>query len=99
AVALRADHLVFLTGAPGVLVDPVDERSVVSSLVVGDGPRSVEARGGMGIKLIACREAIEGGVRAVTIADGRCDAPLGRALEGAGTRVVAQRQEARECLA
>jgi acetylglutamate/LysW-gamma-L-alpha-aminoadipate kinase len=36
-------------------------------------------------KLVACKEALEGGVPRVYLADGRLDAPIERALEGDAT--------------
>jgi acetylglutamate/LysW-gamma-L-alpha-aminoadipate kinase len=52
------------------------------------GPPVEGVDGGMGLKLVAAREALAGGVARVRIADGRCAAPLSRALSGAGTNVV-----------
>ena len=45
------------------------------------------AHGRMKRKLLAAREALDGGVTRVTIADGRCAAPLSAALNGAGTTI------------
>jgi acetylglutamate/LysW-gamma-L-alpha-aminoadipate kinase len=41
----------------------------------------------MGLKLIAAREALTGGVPRVVIADGRVPDPVGDALAGIGTTV------------
>lgn len=91
AIALHATRLVFLTSAPGVLADPADERSTMHTYVLpgdGGGGTGADIRGGMSVKLLAARSALDGGVRSVLIADGRTDHPIRRALDGAGTRIV-----------
>jgi len=89
ASALRARLLVFLTGAPGVLRDPADERTLQGACALPrTGPPAVGIGGGMALKLVAAREALLGGVWRVRIADGRCAAPASAALDGAGTDVV-----------
>jgi acetylglutamate/LysW-gamma-L-alpha-aminoadipate kinase len=88
AVALGADRLLLLTGAPGVLADPDDPTSVQSTHRISPtGPPDPSATGGMALKLIAAREALTGGVGTVRIADGRTPAPVSQALAGAGTTV------------
>ncbi len=88
AAALGADELVLLTGAPGLLSDPADVTSVLSTYEVPESGASTEfASGGMAIKLVAAREALAGGVASVRIADGRVPGPVSRALAGAGTTV------------
>jgi acetylglutamate/LysW-gamma-L-alpha-aminoadipate kinase len=88
AVALGAEELLLLTGAPGVLADPDDPDSVQSSIQISPtGAPDPSARGGMALKLIAAREALAGGVATVRIADGRTPEPVSRALAGAGTTV------------
>ena len=89
AVAIGAPTLVLLTGAPGVLRDRDDETSVLDIYPVSCGPPPAFASGGMAIKLKAASEALAGGVGRVLIADGRCSAPLSRALSGSGTRITA----------
>jgi acetylglutamate/LysW-gamma-L-alpha-aminoadipate kinase len=42
----------------------------------------------MRIKLLAARRALHGGVPRVVIADGRCERPIARALDGEGTVLV-----------
>jgi [amino group carrier protein]-L-2-aminoadipate/L-glutamate 6-kinase len=88
AVALDAETLVMLTGAPGVLADVDDERTVreVYRVPVEGAPRDVS--GGMALKLVAAREALVGGVVEALVADGRSPRPVASALGGAGTRVV-----------
>jgi len=77
AADLRADRLVLLTAAPGVLSDASDETSVLARCeLTRDGPIPHAASGGMHRKLIAAREALLGGVTEVIIADGRTARPL-----------------------
>lgn len=89
AAALGARLLVFLTGAPGVLRDPADERTLLRTCTLPpSGPPAANIGGGMALKLVAAREALAGGVRRVLIADGRGGAPVSAAIGGAGTDVV-----------
>ncbi|MEV6195916.1 [LysW]-aminoadipate kinase [Streptomyces sp. NPDC051920] len=89
AAALGADRLVLLTGAPGVLADPGDETSVLSTYdVPATGAPGRFAGGGMALKLVAAREALAGGVPSVRIADGRAADPVSRALSGHGTAIT-----------
>lgn len=88
AAALGADTLVLLTGAPGVLADPTDESTVRPVCAVPPSGAPPVRGGGMGLKLVAAREALAGGVGRVNIADGRRAGPVRAALDGAGTRVV-----------
>lgn len=87
AAELGADTLVFLTAAPGLLADPSDEATLLTDHVLpptnGTGP----ARGGMTMKLIAAREALQAGVGRVVIGEGRVAGPVRRALDGGGTRI------------
>lgn len=77
ATALKADRLVLLTAAPGVLADPADESSVLERCALSpEGPVPYAGSGGMHRKLVASREALLGGVREVIIADGRIPRPL-----------------------
>jgi acetylglutamate/LysW-gamma-L-alpha-aminoadipate kinase len=89
AVALGADQLVLLTGAPGVLADPDDDTSVLSTYEVpATGAPGRFVGGGMALKLVAAREALAGGVALVCIADGRISNPASRALAGSSTTVT-----------
>jgi len=94
AAALAATTLILLTGAPGVLRDPEDERSLMRECVVPiEGRPAAWACGGMALKLVAAREALLGGVSQVVIADGRREHPVRRALAGEGSAVVVERRE------
>ncbi|MEV5708315.1 [LysW]-aminoadipate kinase [Actinoallomurus sp. NPDC052274] len=87
AAALGAETLIMLTGAPGVLADVSDERSVVPVYRVPATGAPSDVSGGMRLKLVAAREALLGGVTRVLIADGRCANPAARALSGEATRI------------
>ncbi len=77
AASLKADRLLLLTAAPGLLADFEDETSLLPRCSLSpDGPVPHAASGGMHRKLIAAREALLGGVREVVIADGRTARPL-----------------------
>ena len=95
AVALEASVLVILSNVPGLLRDPQDPDSVVSSGDLEDwGALEEMARGNMKRKLQACREALEGGVPRVLLGDSRQSRPLGEALEGRGTELCRARATA-----
>ena len=93
AVALGAQRLLILMNVPGLLRDPADEGSLVPHL----GPDEIEAhlplaQGRARVKLLAARRALEGGVPAVVLGDGRGERPLARALRGAGTWIGAREE-------
>jgi acetylglutamate/LysW-gamma-L-alpha-aminoadipate kinase len=86
AVALAADRLLLLTGAAGVLSDPADESTLLHRLRLPAEGALPFVSGGMGLKLVAAREALTGGVP-VVIAAGSGPEPVSAAIAGAGTRV------------
>lgn len=88
AAALGAGTLVMLTGAPGVLTDPADETSVRTTYHMPRTGAPEHITGGMGLKLVAAREAIAGGVGHVLIGDGRRESPVRSALDGHATSVL-----------
>jgi acetylglutamate kinase len=72
ARALGAHKVMFLTDVSGWLRDPADPSSIVSEASAGDVTSAlVSVGGGMRPKLAACLDAIEGGVSAAHIVDGR----------------------------
>ena len=76
AVAMGAEKLVYLTGAPGLLDDPNDPSSLVHGLTPAEARARIEAAGvsgGMIPKLTACAEAVEGGVASAHMIDGRAE--------------------------
>jgi len=100
AVALKAQKLLFLTGAPGVLRDRDDPTSLVTfadpdelAALMASGALS----GGMRPKVEACIRAATGGVERTHIIDGR--APDSLLLEvftgaGCGTMIVGRKEKA-----
>ena len=72
AVAMGAQKLVFLTDVAGWLEDPADPSSRISETSAGAVREALPGvSGGMRPKLEACAQAVEGGVPAAHIIDGR----------------------------
>ncbi len=100
AVALRAQKLIFLTGAPGVLRDRNDPATLVTFADPDDLAglmASGALSGGMRPKVEACIRAATSGVERTHIIDGRIpDALLFEAFTGAGcgTMIVARKEKA-----
>jgi acetylglutamate/LysW-gamma-L-alpha-aminoadipate kinase len=90
AGALRAETLVLLTGAPGVLSRPGDESSLLRECQLPAAGLPPFAQGGMRSKLMAARDALHSGVETVLVADGRRTGSVRAALAGAATRVFLQ---------
>jgi acetylglutamate/LysW-gamma-L-alpha-aminoadipate kinase len=88
ASALRASALVLLTGARGVLADPADPESMMPVCEIPRHGAPPKRDGGMGVKLIAARDALVAGVPTVLVADGRQLNPVRQALAGAATHVT-----------
>jgi acetylglutamate kinase len=97
AVALGAEKLIYLTGAPGLLENPDDPASRIERLTTAQVRERITDKsvtGGMIPKLQACAEAVEGGVGSAHILDGRADHDLLVELftdHGIGTMVCAER--------
>jgi acetylglutamate kinase len=93
AVAMEAEKLIYLTGAPGLLDDPADPTSLVQRLAtsdVRDRIAQASVTGGMIPKVLACAEAVEGGVGSAHMIDGRAEHALLVELftdEGIGTMI------------
>jgi acetylglutamate kinase len=100
AVALRAQKLIFLTGAPGVLRDRDDPSTLVTFADPDDLAGLVASgvlTGGMRPKVEACIRAATGGVERTHIIDGRApDALLLEVFTGAGcgTMIVGRKEKA-----
>ena len=87
ASALGADNYVILSNVRGLYRNFPDETSFVSSVSQSEIDRALEwAQGRMKRKIVAASEALAGGVKQVTIADGRVTNPVTQALAGSGTR-------------
>jgi len=93
AIAMGAEKLIYLTATPGLLEDPADTSSLVHRLPTGDARRRIadaSVTGGMIPKLLACAEAVEGGVGSAHMIDGRAEHALLVELftdEGVGTMI------------
>jgi acetylglutamate kinase len=93
AVAMGAEKLIYLTATPGLLVNPAEPSSLIHRLATGDARRRIadaSVTGGMIPKLLACAEAVEGGVGSAHMIDGRAEHALLVELftdEGVGTMI------------
>jgi acetylglutamate kinase len=100
AVALQAQKLIFLTGAPGVLRDRSDPSTLVTFADPDDLAGLMAAgaiAGGMRPKVEACIRAATGGVERTHIIDGRLpDSILLEVFTGAGcgTMIVGRKEKA-----
>ena len=100
AVALKAQKLIFLTGAPGVLRDRKDPSSLVTFADPDDLAELMASGalvGGMRPKVEACIRAATSGVERTHIVDGRKpDSLLLEVFTGAGcgTMIVARKEKA-----
>jgi acetylglutamate kinase len=96
AVAMGAEKIIFLTGTPGLLEDPGDPDTLVQRLSAAEARDRIadeQVTGGMIPKLLACAEAVEGGVGAAHMIDGRAEHAILVELftdEGVGTMVAAR---------
>ena len=76
AVAMQAEKIIYLTGAPGLLDDPSERDSLIHRLSAAEARRRIadeSVTGGMIPKLAACAEAVEGGVGSAHMIDGRAE--------------------------
>jgi acetylglutamate kinase len=93
AGAIGGYKVVFLTDVPGWLEDPADTSSLIRQATVAEVQRALaELDGGMRPKLEACVDAINEGVTAAHILDGRIEHSLLLELftdEGIGTKIEA----------
>ena len=99
AVALKAEKILFLTDIAGVLRNPADPESLIPTLT----PQSIAGltkdgviSGGMIPKLDSCLHAVEGGVAAAHILDGRVSHVTLLELltdTGVGTMVIANERK------
>ncbi len=95
AKALGASVLVIASNVPGLLEDPAREESLVARGSLEDwGFLENCARGNMKRKLLACREALEGGIPRAILCDSRRETPLEYALQGGGTHLWSRRSMA-----
>lgn len=79
AAAMGAEKLIYLTGAPGLLEDPSNPGSLIHRLTATEARQRIadeSVTGGMIPKLLACAEAVEGGVASAHMIDGRAEHSL-----------------------
>ena len=94
AAALKVQKLMVLTNVKGILKDPQDESSLISSLHVRDVEDLIQNKiitGGMIPKVKACIAALMGGVKKAHIIDGRIKHSLLLEIftdRGIGTEIV-----------
>ena len=94
AGALQAERLITMTDITGVMMDPKEPESVIPCIDLKDAQDLFDSgviSGGMIPKVQCCIDAINHGVRKVTILDGRVPHAVLMELltdEGAGTMVV-----------
>jgi acetylglutamate kinase len=93
AGAIGGYKVVFLTDVPGWLEDPTDTSSLIRQATIAEVQRALaQIDGGMRPKLEACVDAINEGVTAAHILDGRIEHSLLLELftdEGIGTKIEA----------
>jgi acetylglutamate kinase len=93
AAALGAQRAIFLTDVEGWLAEPDDASSLVSQATAVEVSSALSGiDGGMRPKLSACLEAVNGGVEAAQIIDGRVPHSLLLELftdRGVGTKITA----------
>ena len=99
AVAMGAEKIIYLTSAPGLLDDPADPASLVHRLTTAEARGRIDnagVTGGMIPKLLACAEAVEGGVASAHMIDGRAEHAILIELftdQGIGTMVCSEDEE------
>src|SRR2546427_1045268 len=71
ALAIDADALIILTSVPGLLRDTYDPRRLVPETTIAEAESLAEGR--MKVKILAAREALEGGVDEVVIRSASAD--------------------------
>lgn len=88
AVSLKADTVLFLIEAAGVLEDSSDDSSMIASLDKASLEKLVPCISGrMKRKVLECIKLLNAGVKNIIIADGRIQQPITYALKGRGTHV------------
>jgi len=94
AQALRARKLVFLSDVPGLLRDPKDESTLISTVRVGDVPELVSSgviSGGMVPKVTSAVAALRAGTNKVHMIDARVPHSLLLEIftdQGVGTQII-----------
>jgi acetylglutamate kinase len=98
AEALDAEKLILVSDTPGILRDPDDPQSLLSTLSLDELVSLKDCgalRDGMAVKAVAIQNALEGGVPRVHLVSGRTpDGVLGElyTTQGTGTLVTLEAQ-------
>jgi len=88
AASCNARTLVLLTNTPGLLEDVDNPESLIREITLEEWHIAERAaKGNMKRKLLACREALEGGLQEAIIADSRIENPITNAISGGGTHL------------
>ena len=75
-----------LSNVPGLLRDPEDETSLITTISKGQLEQHMDyAKGRMKKKVLGASEAITGGVKRVILGSANLEKPLTQALLGTGT--------------
>jgi acetylglutamate/LysW-gamma-L-alpha-aminoadipate kinase len=86
ASSLNADTLVILSNVLGLLKDPEDESSLITTISKGQLEQHMDfAKGRMKKKVLGASEALTGGVKKVILGSANLEKPLTEALAGTGT--------------
>lgn len=94
AIAMQVQKLIILTNVQGILRNPADEESLISSLHVNEVEELIRKKvvtEGMIPKVTACVNALEGGVKKAHIVDGRIKHSLLLEIftdQGIGTEII-----------
>lgn len=89
AKELKADKLVVLFEAPGMLKNPQDDKSIIKRISKNDLPEMLKlAKGTMKKKVLGAQEALNMGVRVIYWGDSRIENPVKSALKGKGTVIT-----------
>jgi acetylglutamate/LysW-gamma-L-alpha-aminoadipate kinase len=88
ASAMKAESLLLLTNKPGLLKDVEDDSSLVRKVTREGLDVAMDiAQGRMKKKVLAAREALQGGVPRVVIANANAERPIQGAISGEGTTI------------
>ena len=88
AKEIKAEKIVFLFEAPGLLKDEKDEKSLISHIPKEKIDEYLKfAQGRMKRKILAAKEAIKAGVKEIYFGDGRIKNPIFSVFQGKGTLI------------
>lgn len=89
ASELKAEILIFLIEAPGILIDLNDESSIVKKVNKENLEELLHVVSGrMKRKLMECIKLLDKGIGKIIISDGRVGNPITKAIGGEGTQII-----------